>query len=96
MPDLISLAELKAYLRIEHDEEDRFLESLLRSAEATAEIVCKRKFDDPPPEPVRLAVCLFAGHFNLYRDGGDERGYNAMMTAFKALLSPYVDEAKMF
>ena len=56
---LVSVDEVKAHLRIDQDEEDLYLESLIRQAQAAAEDYCRVSFEDDAPEPVRLAVLLF-------------------------------------
>ena len=86
---ILTLAEIKAHLRIQHDEEDVLLESLLRQAQAAAQDFCRTDFDADAPEPVRLAVLLMASHFYEYRDSSDRSAYRTMFNAFHALLYPY-------
>lgn len=86
----VSVAELKAHLRIQHDEEDTLLSSLLLQAEAAALDYCVVSgFGDTTPEPVRLAVLLFASFFYECRDSSDKNSQENMMNAFHALLYPY-------
>ena len=68
----VSVAELKTHLRIQHDEEDGLLESLLKQAQAAANDFCRTDFDEAAPEPVRLAILLMAAHFYEYRDSSDK------------------------
>ena len=56
---IVSVDEVKAHLRIDQDEEDVYLESLIRQAQAAAEDYCRVSFEDEVPEPVRLAILLF-------------------------------------
>ena len=49
---IVSVAELKAHLRIQTDEEDALLDSLLMQAQATARDFCRADFDADAPEPV--------------------------------------------
>jgi uncharacterized phage protein (predicted DNA packaging) len=93
---MVSLSELKAHLRIESGEEDALLSSLIQSAKAACEAFCMTTFMDPTPEPVRLAVLLFCGHFYANRESGDQDAYDAMIAAFRALLWPYRDPMKLF
>lgn len=86
---IVTLTELKAHLRIQHDEEDAQLESLLRQAQAAANDFCRTDFSADAPEPVRLAVLLMASHFYEYRDSSDKAAYATMLTAFHALLYPH-------
>ena len=63
---LVSVDEVKAHLRIDQDEEDAYLEGLIRQAQAAAEDYCRVSFADGAPEPVRLAVLLIAFQNLLY------------------------------
>lgn len=93
---IVSVAELKAHLRIQTDEEDALLDSLLMQAQATARDFCRADFDADAPEPVRLAVLLMASHFYEYRDSSDKNAYATMMNAFHALLYPHRTVEQMF
>ena len=92
----VSVAELKTHLRIQHDEEDGLLESLLKQAQAAANDFCRADFDADAPEPVRLAIQLMAAHFYEYRDSSDKTAYATMLSAFHALLYPYRVIEEMF
>ena len=93
---IVTLDEVKAHLRIDHDAEDAYLESLIRQAQAVAEDYCRVPFSDEAPEPVRLAVLLFVGFYYENRDIPDMTAYKAMRMAFDSLLYPYRDPEKMF
>lgn len=93
---IISVDEVKTHLRIQHDEEDGYLESLIRQAQATAEDYCRVQFSEPAPEPVRLAILLFVSHYYENRDNPDRVMYATMRVAFENLLYPYRDPVKMF
>lgn len=95
---IVSIDEVKTHLRIEDDEEDEYLQSLVQQAQAVAEDYCRVSFDemDNVAEPVRLAVLLFVSHYYENRDISERSVYNAMMTAFHNLLYPYRDVTKMF
>jgi len=60
---VVTVEEVKTHLRIQYDNEDAYLESLIRQAQATAEDYCRVAFEDPAPEPVRLAVLLMVSHY---------------------------------
>ena len=92
----VSVKELKAHLRVEHDEEDAYLKMLLQVAQTAAEDFCKTKFSGTGPKPVRLAVLLHASHFYLYREESNEDAHEAMTQAFHALLWPYRNAEKLF
>ena len=93
---IISVDEVKTHLRIQHDEEDGYLESLIMQAQATAEDYCRVQFSEPAPEPVRLAILLFVSHYYENRDNPDRVMYATMRIAFENLLYPYRDPVKMF
>lgn len=92
----VTVPELKAHLRVQHDEEDALLASLLMQAQATAEDFCRTAFDANAPQAVRLAVLLMASHFYECRDNSDKNGYNVMTAAFRALLYPHRAVEQMF
>ena len=93
---IVSVDELKSHLRIQHDEEDSLLESLIMQAQAVAENHCREAFENDAPEPVRLAVILMASYFYENRDLSDKAGYKTMYTAFRALVSPHEVPETMF
>lgn len=94
---MVTLAELKTHLRIEHDEEDTYLAMLLSVAEAAVLDFCKTKPDgrSKVPEPMRLAVLLHASHFYTNRENGSLDAYRGMMQAFESLLWPHRDAGKL-
>lgn len=92
---MIPLNELKAHLRIEADDENDYLGMLLRIAEAAVADFCGQSFS-AAPEPVRLAVLLFAGYHFAHRENDDRAAHDAMVTAFRALLWPYRDPSILF
>ncbi len=93
---ILSIDEVKAHLRIEDDEEDEYILSLIMQAQATAENYCRVKFDEAVEEPVRLAVLLMVSYLYENRDTPDRTIYGTMRIAFENLLYPYRDPDKMF
>lgn len=93
---IVTVAEAKAHLRIESDEEKAFIESLIAQAQASAEDFCRVTFTEPAPEPVRLAVLLMAAHYYENRDTPERQIYVTLRMAFENLLYPYRDPTKMF
>ena len=94
---ILTVDEVKAHLRIEDDDEDAYLESLIRQGQAVAEDYCRVSFETGTvAQPVRLAVLLFVSHYYENRDISERSVYNAMMTAFHNLLYPYRAVEKMF
>ena len=96
---VVTVDEVKTHLRIQHDEEDDYLETLIAQAQATAENYCRVFFEtiyDPVPEPIRLALLLMIGHYYENREVSDKQTYITMRIAFENLLYPYRDVEKMF
>ena len=93
---VLTVSEVKAHLRVDHDEEDAYLEGLIAQAQAVAEDYCRVTFPDEAPEPVRLAVLLMVSHYYENRDNPDKQVYVTMRIAFENLLYPYRDVMKMF
>ena len=93
---IVTVDEVKVHLRIQHDEEDGYIDSLIAQAQAAAEDYCRVQFSDPAPEPVRLDVLLMVSHFYENRDNPDRQVYLTMRMAFQNLLYPYRDPTKMF
>ena len=86
---IVSVDELKSHLRIQHNEEDSLLASLIMQAQAAANDYCRTEYDAEAPEPVRLAVLLMASHFYENRDNSDKAAFVTMQMAFHALLYPH-------
>ena len=93
---ILTVDEVKAHLRIQQDEEDELIFTLIAQAQAVAEDYCRVQFSDSAPEPVRLAVMLMVSHYYENRDNPDRQVYVTMRVAFENLLYPYRDPAKMF
>ena len=93
---IVTVDEVKTHLRIEDDDEDMYLESLIAQAQAVAEDFCRKQFSEAVPEPVRLAVLLFVSHYYENRDNPDRAVYGTMRIAFENLLYPYRDPDKFF
>lgn len=96
---IVTLSEFKSHLRIETNDEDALLLSLLTQAQAAADDYCGRNFEtetEESPEPVRLAVLLMAAHFYEVRDSSDRSAYDTMIRAFHALLYPHRAVESMF
>ena len=93
---ILTVEEVKIHLRIQHNEEDEYIESLIAQAQGAAEDYCRTEFLNAAPEPVRLAVLLMVSHYYENRDNPDRQVYLAMRTAFENLLYPHRDPEKMF
>ena len=93
---IVTVQEVKDHLRIEHNEEDTYLEGLIAQAQSAAEDYCRVEFSNDVPQPVRLAVLLMVGFYYENRDIPDMTTYKAMRMAFESLLYPHRDPDKMF
>jgi len=93
---ILTVEEVKTHLRIQHDDEDELISTLIVQAQAVAEDYCRVQFPDKAPEPVRLAGMLMVSHYYENRDNPDRQMYVTMRVAFENLLYPYRDPEKMF
>ena len=94
---IVSVEEIKPYLKVEYDEEDELLYNLIEQGQVAAEDFCRVEFDaESAPAPVKLAVILFATHYFENRDNTDRHVYNTFRRAFENMLYPYRDPDKMF
>lgn len=94
---ILTVEEVKTHLRIQYEEEDEYIETLIKQAQAAAEDYCRVAFaDGEAPEPVRLAVLLMVSHYYENRDNPDKQVYITMRMAFENLLYPHRDAALLF
>ena len=93
---IVSLEEAKAHLRVQHDEEDGLITSLIEQAQRAAEDFCRTSFETDPPGPVKLAVLLMAGYYYENRAAEESAGFGTMRRAFISLLYPYRVPDKFF
>lgn len=93
---IVSVKELKTHLRVQYDDEDEYLTSLIKQAQAAAEDYCKVGFRRCVPYAVRLAVLLMCSHYYENRDNSDKQAYLTMRMAFENLLYPHRDFSSMF
>ena len=83
MDDLPTLEEVKAYLRIDSEEEDSLLAGLLLAAKEHCENYLQAGLPSEVPTPVKQAVLILVGHFYEQRAGED------IPKVVYVLLSPY-------
>lgn len=88
---MLTLAETKLHLRVDHDDEDTLLTGLI----ATATAACADYLNILPselatdvPAPVKSAALLLVGSLYEQRESQGDRPYNKNPT-FEALLNPY-------
>ena len=83
MDDLPTLEEVKAYLRIDSEEEDILLAGLLLAAKEHCENYLQAGLPSEVPTPVKQALLIIVGHFYEQRAGED------IPKVVYVLLSPY-------
>ena len=93
---ILTVPEVKTHLRIEDNDEDAYLGTLIAQAQAAAEDFCRVEFGNTAAEPVRRAIMLMVSHYYENRDNPDRTIYGTMRMAFEDLLYPYRDPDKMF
>jgi uncharacterized phage protein (predicted DNA packaging) len=93
---VVTIPEVKAHLRIQHDDEDEYLASLIAQAQSAVEDYCRVTLPDDAPPSVRLALLLMISHYYENRDNPDKHVYLAMRMAFENLLYPHRDVTKFF
>lgn len=88
---MLTLAETKLHLRVDHDDEDVLIEALM----ATATAACADYLNMPAadlvvavPAPVKSAALLLVGNLYEHRESMADRPYSKNPT-FEALLNPY-------
>ena len=97
MAAIVTLEEMKAWLKVQYDEEDALIESLILKAQAAAEDFCRTEFgEDNAPEPVCQAIVLLVSYYFQNRDVTDKQVWLANRMAFENLLYPHRDVSKMF
>jgi uncharacterized phage protein (predicted DNA packaging) len=93
---VITVDEAKAHLRVQYEDEDSYIASLIEQVQSAAEDYCRVTFDENAPQAVRLAVLLMVSHYYENRDNPDKQVYLTMRMAFENLLYPHRDMAAMF
>lgn len=92
---MLTVAEVKSYLRIENDAEDGLIAAMIGQAKEAAEDFCRREFTEEMPEAVKLACLIFVSHWYENRDSENGTGNKTMWAAFEKLLWPHRDEDKI-
>lgn len=87
---VITLAEAKAYLRVDNTVEDDLITKLIGSATATVENVLRQPLSafDPLPDDIDIhtAILYTVAYLYEYRKTAD---FDAMIKFLLAILSPY-------
>ena len=88
---MLDFAETKLYLRVDHDDEDALIQSLMDTAAAACADYLNMPAADlvvAVPAPVKSAALLLVGSLYEQRESQGERPYNKN-PAFEMLLAPY-------
>ena len=91
MADLITLAEAKLHLRVDHSDEDTAIQAMINAAvAATADYLNMdaEDLDSEAPAPVKSAALLLIGDLYEHREAQAERALFHNMT-YVRLLNPY-------
>lgn len=86
---MVTLEELKAHLRMDHDHEDTLILTYQDAAEQAVRDYTGVDFDDPAPGPVRAAVLLMVADLYENREGGYVGARRSDSPVVRMLLNPY-------
>ena len=88
---MLTLAETKLHLRVDHSDEDALITALMDTATAACADYLNMEAADlvvAVPAPIKSAALLLIGTLYEQRESVGERPYNRNPT-FEALLNPY-------
>ena len=88
---MLTLAETKLHLRVDHNDEDALIAALMATATAACADYLNMEAADlvvAVPAPVKSAALLLVGTLYEQRESQGDRPYNKN-PAFEALLNPY-------
>ena len=88
---MLTLAETKLHLRVDHDDEDVLIEAMIDTATAACADYLNMPAADlvvAVPAPVKSAALLLVGNLYENRESMGDRPYSKNPT-FEALLNPY-------
>ena len=71
MPQSLTLAEARAFLRVSDASEDALLTLLIDAAEAKVAAAAGVVLAPASPAPLRLSVLILVAHAYAHRDGGE-------------------------
>lgn len=84
----VTLDEAKMHMRVDHPDEDSYIEGLVMAAEAHISMYLGDASPDPMPAPIKAAVLLLVGDLYENRERQADRILHEG-TAYALLLSPY-------
>ena len=88
---MLTLAETKLHLRVDHNDEDALITALMATATAACADFLNMEAADlvvAVPAPIKSAALLLVGALYEQRESQGDRPYNKNPT-FEALLNPY-------
>ena len=88
---MLTLAETKLHLRVDHNDEDTLITALMATATAACADYLNMEAADlvvAVPAPIKSAALLLVGALYEQRESQGDRPYNKNPT-FEALLNPY-------
>lgn len=88
---MLDFAETKLHLRVDHNDEDALIASLIDTATAAAADYLNMPLDQMTatvPSPIKSAALLLVGTLYEQRESQGDRPYNKNPT-FEMLLAPY-------
>lgn len=93
--DILPLADLKAHLRIDHDDEDALFAHLIEASRGVVEGWCGPldDFTDGVPEPLVHAMKLYAGHLYANREAVATDSAGEVPLGFFDLIDPHRQRA---
>jgi uncharacterized phage protein (predicted DNA packaging) len=88
---IVTVADLKSHLRIEHNDEDALLEAKIRTASAHIQSMIGVPLADftEMPEPLKEAGRVMAGHLYENREATAEAAVQYLPLGFHDLVRPY-------
>jgi uncharacterized phage protein (predicted DNA packaging) len=89
---MISLADAKAYIRVDHDEEDVLIERLIAAAGNHLQSIGVNMDANPVPPSVELAQLLLIGHFYGNREATGETTTAAIDFGVDRLIAPHREQ----
>lgn len=89
----VALASAKAHLRVVHDSDDAYIQSLIDAAEGHLASTGVDIEADPLPAPVQHAVLLIVSHLNEHRDAvAGNMPVAVLPFGVNALVQPFREE----